>query len=1228
MPNVLAGFLLYPLKSRLILLITAATVVLVPARAYAQNATLSGLVIDPSGAVVPNAEIVLLSEETAAIRRTASNREGVYVFSFTQPGSYTLIATAQGFRQFEQTQVRVEPAQATAIDIRLEVGTQSDTVTVRGNAGAINTVDATKGQAFDTRAILQLPLEGRNVAGLLSLQTGVTGISDDPESRDIRNGSVNGAQADQTTVTLDGVDVNDEDTTLPFATALRTTLDSVEEFRVVTTNANADQGRSSGAQISLVTRSGTNAFHGALYEFHRNSATAANDFFNNRAGVEQPKLIRNVFGGSAGGPLKRNRAFFFFNYEGRRDASESTELRDVPTGALRNGTIRYLTDDGGVGEVGLDYLRSVDPLGIGANAGVLAYLRQYPFPNDDSGGDGVNTSGYRFTAATPLSWNTSIFRLDWNPGGRGAHQVFVRGNLQRDEEQDAPQFPGQPPDTVRRGRSAGFAVGHTAALTTNLLSSFRYGVTRFDSRSTGVQTESRADQYLGGDTLTGLTRSLATTLPVHSLSEDLSFVRGAHSMQFGGVFRSIRNRRSSNDNSFHEVWADSSFLIGGGDLIVPDLSELYVGPFSSSVVSMLGVQNVGVGHYNYDIDGTLLPEGASVNRTFGVEEYELYAQDSWRATAGLTITAGLRWSLMPPVREVNGAQVAILPSYQEFVNRRIALADDGQPSRDAGLISYVARDAADGQPLYPFHKTNFAPRLAVAYSPQSSDGWIARLSGGPGRMAIRAGAGLFYDRYGMEIMEQLDRHAFGLSSTVQSPPLAYDLETAPRYIDPTTIPLSVVPAAPPGGPGTPPENFGDFQVVDSNLRAPYSINLSASISRELGRDFSMEVGYVGRLGRRTLVTENSGATQANFHDPASGQRLFDALRELETQVRSNTATASIRPIAFWENVYSGAATSDMTATQAVYEVVRRYSPDPTSALYDLDIACNPVCSDLGAYTFFTPQFWRFEAVRSLGSTDYHSLQLNLRKRFSRGFQFDLNYTLAKSTDLVSVWGGYQTGIEGYSNWSITNPWDPESQRGPSDFDLRHQINTNWVAELPFGRGARFLNGPVADALLGGWQISGVWRMTSGLPISVLNVRGWPNGWCCAHYGEPIGEIPEQTNTTDAPLIGGGRGPNVFDDPAAALAAFAPANVGPVGPRNNLRGDGLFTIDLGLSKRIPLPLEGHSLQFRAEAFNLTNAVRFKPDLFGTTALESPGTFGQYTTTLTPARVLQFGLRYEF
>lgn len=1197
--------------------------------AQANNTSLAGRVTDPSGLAIPYATIHLTSRATGVALRAESNEQGLYSFPFLSPGEYRINVSARGFRAFEQETVIIATGERTVLDARLELGELADAVTVQDEVTAVNTVDGTRGNPFNTRSILQLPLEGRNVAGLLSLQSGVTSLTDDPKSRDIRNGSVNGAQVNQSNITLDGVDINDQETKYPFNGALRTTLDSVQEFRVVTTNANADMGRSSGAQVSLVTKGGGNAFHGSLYEFHRNNATAANDFFNNRAGVEKPKLIRNVFGGAVGGPIVRNRAFFFFNYEGRRDASDSTEVRSVPTENMRNGVIRYLNTSGGISELSVNQLRAMDPLGIGPSPQVLEYMRGYPVANDNSVGDSINTSGYRFTARTPLSWNTSIARIDWNLGSAAKHQMFLRGNLQADTQQSAPQFPGQVPNTVTTGNNKGLAFGYTVALNPNLISTFRYGLTRAGSADQGIMTQSRADLFMVADPLLGVTSSLSRVMPVHTITEDLAWNHGKHSLQFGGVFRSIRNRRVTNENSFSEVWGDSNTLLDGNTLRMPDLSELWVQPFESSVMSLMGIQNFGQARYNYLVDGTLLPDGSSVNRNFGMEEAELYIHDTWRVTRGLTISAGLRWSLMPPVREINGAQVSMFPNYSNWVNSRVAMADAGRSQLDAGLISFVARDSAQGEPIYPFYKNNFAPRISFAYSPQNTDGWKRKIFGGAGKTVIRGGGGLFYDLFGMEIMQAMDTTAFGLSSAISTAPLGMSLATASRYSGIYNMP-DFLPGPPPGGPGVPPETFGYAEVVDSRVRAPYALNLDFSVAREIGRGFTLEVGYVGRLARRALALENSGAAQVNFRDPQSGERLFPALRELQTQVYQNTAVDNVRPIAFWENMFPGAAGNGRTATQSVYEVVQLYSPDPTSALYALDIECEPTCSRLGAYTFFTPQYSYLQAARNISRTDYHSMQVTMRKRFTSGYQFDFNYTWSKTMDMTSIWGGRGAGAEGYSTWIVTNPWDRNSQRAVADYDMRHQFNANWVAELPFGKGKRFgTNTPaVVDAIAGGWQLSGLFRLTSGLPISVLNVRGWPNGWCCPHYGEVVGVVPAQTNNRNAPLIGGGGGPNLFDDPLTALSSFGPANVGPTSNRNNLRGEGVFTIDFGLSKRFTLPFEGHSIQIRAEAFNLTNTVRFRPDLFGTAALEDPGSFGNYNTVMTPARVMQFGLRYEF
>jgi hypothetical protein len=265
----------------------------------------------------------------------------------------------------------------------------------------VNTQDATIGNAVGTRPILELPFDARNVVGLLSIQPGVTFFGDPSQRDDYRSGSVNGGKSDQGNVTLDGVDVNDQQNRSAFTSVLRTTLDSVQEFRTTTTNGGADVGRSSGAQVALVTKSGTNSLHGSLYEYHRNTITSANSFFNNADGVDRQKLIRNVFGASLGGPIQKNRLFYFVNYEGRRDASEASAVRTVPNLLFRQGLFTYRNTDGNLVQLGPDQVRNIDPSHIGESAAVLKVLQSYPVPNDNTVGDGLNTAGFRFKSSVP-----------------------------------------------------------------------------------------------------------------------------------------------------------------------------------------------------------------------------------------------------------------------------------------------------------------------------------------------------------------------------------------------------------------------------------------------------------------------------------------------------------------------------------------------------------------------------------------------------------------------------------------------------------------------------------------------------------------------------------------------------------------------------------------------------------------------------------------------------------
>lgn len=399
------------------------------ARAQAGRATVKGLVQDQQGNVVAGATVTLSDQAKNFSRTQTSNQDGAYVFSAIPPGIYRLEVEAAGFKKTVISDVQAAVDTTIDVNAALEVGQVTETVNVAStNDAPLNTNDATIGTSFDRQRISDLPLNAGNVVALLSLQPGVT-----------RTGYVNGGRADQANVTLDGIDVNEQQRGLDvvtdeaFASVIRVTRDSLQEFRVTTTNPNADQGRSSGAQVSLVTRSGSNAFHGSLFETHRNTVTSANDFFNNKDGVPRPQLLRNIFGGSIGGPIKRDRAFFFFTYEGFREATATSAVREVPLPTLGQGIVRYLTDSGasdpgcpagtpaGVGcltptEINNAYI-AVNGVSPGLNPAALGVLAaaaaRYP-ANSSSLGDGLNTAAFRFNATTPTELNVYHARFDFN----------------------------------------------------------------------------------------------------------------------------------------------------------------------------------------------------------------------------------------------------------------------------------------------------------------------------------------------------------------------------------------------------------------------------------------------------------------------------------------------------------------------------------------------------------------------------------------------------------------------------------------------------------------------------------------------------------------------------------------------------------------------------------------------------------------------------------------------
>src|SRR5579863_7779020 len=466
--------------------------------ALSQSATTSlhGTVYDPKGAVVSGSSLTLANPATGFQRTTKSDAQGGYQFLELPPATYKLTITAAGFATVEETGIELLVNTPGSVNVNMQVAGGTVTVEVAGTAPMVNTVNAALGHAFGEEQIADLPFEGRDPTGILSLQPGVvfTGNSAKISSAsDSRNGSVNGARSDQTNVSLDGVDNNDQTQGLAFTGALRATLDSLQEFRVTTSNATADAGRSSGGQVALVTKSGTNNIHGTTYWYYRPPFGAANDWFNKSAELSEglPNkpafLLRNTFGATFGGPIQKNRLFYFLAYEGQRTRESQQVTRVVPSAGLRNGSLTYLcTQDptcpaGGTFTLTPTDLAKMDPncstlgtcpLGPGANPAVMQIFQQYPQSNTNSVGDGLDFQGFTFSSPLPGKLDTYVAKIDYNLTANGNHQVFVRGGLMNDRGASSSdptsqtgtggsEFPGQPSNITHLNNTKGLIAGYT-----------------------------------------------------------------------------------------------------------------------------------------------------------------------------------------------------------------------------------------------------------------------------------------------------------------------------------------------------------------------------------------------------------------------------------------------------------------------------------------------------------------------------------------------------------------------------------------------------------------------------------------------------------------------------------------------------------------------------------------------------------------------------------------------
>ena len=1228
----------------------------------AQSTTsLRGTVTDPGGGVIPEAIVTMSNLENGFRRQVLTNGSGEYQFPQVAPGKYQIVIEKPGFSTLTRDGVSLLVNTPATIDLTMAIGKTGEVVNVMSEAPLINTTDASIGNAFSERQVRQLPLETRNVVELLSLQPGVT-----------PTGEVLGARRDQNNITLDGVDVNNNQNSGLVAQATATgtggyqgsnangaqvnagfnavlpiPLDSVQEFRVTVGGEGPNQGRSSGGQVALVTKSGTNQFHGSLYEYNRNTATAANTWFNNRSGVPREPLVRNQFGASAGGKIVRDRAFYFFNYEQRTDASGVAQVRMVPSDTLRQGFLKFQLADGSVQTLTPAEIRQVDPLGQGLNPAALKILNQYPAGNDPSYGQdgGLNFSGLRFNAPSHRDDRAIVGKLDLHLDSAGKHTLSVRGTLaDNTDDHILAQFPGQGPASTLRDTSKGISVQYTAILKSNIVNVFNFGYTRLGQVLSGATGPVLFMNPL--DSLQNFNaRPIGQRLPTLNPSDDITWTKGKHTITAGINFRFIRNNTSSFASAFPRYGFGATELIGlGADIqnaVTAYIQQRSGDPnaqladptsVAEGLANVYGLVNDDFHTNQFDKTGRPLAQGTPQVRAFVEHDYAAYIGDTYRATRELTLSFGLRYENFRPPYEANGFQVAPTVGLNQYFAERNSLQAQGVPQNAMpnSTLSWALNGPANGKSTWwnPSNK-NFAPRVGLAYAPADKGGWMGKIFGKSG--VFRAGAGIAYDRFGSDLITQYDQFGSIGLATAENFDDSYSYSTSPRYNG--AAPVLPSPARE-TFPVTPPNIAaiaGEFMGISPDLKPPYSYILNASFAREIPGKMTFEIGYTGRLSHRLLMEGDVYTPLEYFKDPKSGitweqnnskvRGLFDS-GVTASAVQKNPNLVPNLP--FVENLWPGLKNADFPGSASANYfacVYGDYNGSFLDCLHALDrnttssYAPGKCLSATGCYTFFPLQGSSMPTWMNAGVAQFHGLTLSLRRAYSSGFSFDFNYTLSHSIDLGSA---AESGA-GQQGAAIQNIFNIKEFRGSSDFDIRHNISANFLFELPVGRNKLlFSKAPRwVDQIIGGWQVSSVMRYRTGLPTAVAGDLAYN-----ANYWLSSLAIVTQPVKTGVRIDTNGI-PSIFGSTDAANS-FADELPGHSGTRAAVRLAPLFNSDITLAKTFKLPIEGQRVQFRAEAFNAFNNVNFtNPSL----TLTSPLTFGEFQGVM-PARTMQFALRYEF
>ncbi len=1250
---------------------------LLAALAAAQMSTsvITGTVTDKSGAVVPGATVTAANESTGVSYKQATTETGLYSFPALPAGSYTITVEMRGFKTSRQTGNVLEVSTPLTVDISLEVGETSEVVNVEGAYERLQTTNAALGNVVERKAVVELPLNGRNPLALLVLEPGVVQRSSGAAGSGVH---VNGSRDRAFNVTIDGIEANESTVPNPLGNLYRLNPDNVQEYKVTTSNATPEEGRNSGASISVATRMGTNALHGTLFEFFRNTALNSNEFFANARGTPKPDIKLNQYGFELGGPIRKNRTFFFVSWagqkvnfaqpvdqtfgapslytpsavsgiyryfkadsrnpfvlDGARITRNTPQLVDPLTGALRPG-VRTCASNTDLNCVTSFNMFANDPRRIGADPAIAKLLQSMPKPNSYVTGDGLNTATYDWNPPTRVRGPNYMVRIDHT--FNESNTLFARwlmgdqNTLDGDPLNSRPQlYPGFPPMGEVFRASKNLSVSYRRMFSPRIVNEFTAGFSRFVllftqgeanpafpdvpaySRSSGTAFNNLDPPYLN----TPRTFRAVTT---PQLLDNLSIVRGSHVLRTGFNFRFYQH----NDQRGQP----------GGVNVTPVISFAYTlrAPTGFNLPSVAtsaapGIDPTDINRLQGSINDILgIP--ARLSQTF---LGDLSSDTFLPYRAGKSVTL---WNVGHRFKQYN------FYFQDEWKLRRNLTVSYGArwevnmaPTEAAGRVYVPDKPIVGGQGLVNFVKAKrwyernnvgaIGPRLGVTWSPLRNT-------------VIRAGYGIAFDTVSTFQLTAVSGRVPGLSTSCSSViggattpgcTLAPDKRIAEGF--PNELPP---PSVKPSSFLTPQlqtlGNAPGMTVFDPQLKTPTVHQWNLSVQHELPMGFVVQAGYVARRGTRLFRAYDINQINA---DPILPSFLI---------MQQNVAKGC-QP--------DGSGCPGGAAGQAVPLVTSGVTTSSfvNSSTTKSDLALNGAGNFAGRLETSTlvarlrpnQQFATVTYLDSGGDSYYHSGQVTVRKRFDAGLLFGMAYTLAKSIDDQSVDPVGSTSGGGLSTTNSRTPTDIRNwrnERGRSDFDRRHVFTSHWIYELPFGKGKPLANslGGVLNHIVGGWTINGIYTFMSGEPFSVRS------GVRTSNYShESRADLTGATPKARLQEIPGVVGPVVFPD-ASAFKLPAPGDNG-IG-RNLFEAPGYWNLDAGIGKNFQIR-ERYRVQLRTEMFNALNHANFdnprdastgSPSFRSTVfaqaccATVAPPSTQTIIQTGESSRVIQFALKLQF